>query len=83
MNDTPAGIEATFLDLIMSRSPSERLAMACGMFDTGKALIQAGIRGECGRLESGELRRRTFLRLYAQDFAEDEREQVIAALADV
>lgn len=83
MKDTPAGIEATFLDLMMSRSPSERLAMACRMFDTGKALIQAGILDECGELEPGELRRRMFLRLYPQDFAQDEKEQILASLADI
>ena len=83
MKDTPAGIDAKFRELMMSRSPSERVAMACRMFQTGKSLIQAGILQEHGKLQPEELRRRTFLRLYAQDFAQDEREQIAKSLAGV
>ena len=82
MKDTAPGIEAKFRELMMSRSPSERLAMACRMFEAGKSLIQAGILQEYGKLPPNELRRRTFLRLYAQDFAQGEKEQIAKWLAD-
>ncbi|MDA2927229.1 hypothetical protein MYX78_08355, partial [Acidobacteria bacterium AH-259-G07] len=70
MRDTPTTVEAKFREMILARSPAERLAMACQMFATGKALIGAGLVQEYGHLERRELRRHIFLRLYGQDFPE-------------
>ena len=39
MKDTSDAIEAKFREMILARSPSERLAMACGMFATAKELV--------------------------------------------
>lgn len=81
MKDTRPEIEALFLERMMSRTSSERVAMAGRMFQTGKALVEAGILEEYGELSPAELRRHLFLRLYGQDFPEDERERIAEALA--
>lgn len=83
MRDTPTTVEAKFREMILARSPAERLAMACRMFATGKALIGAGLVHEYGHLERRELRRHIFLRLYGQDFPETEREKIVSLLAAI
>jgi len=72
MQHTSPEMEAKFRESMMARSPGERLAMACRMLDTAKALVQAGILHQHGPLPPNELRRRTFLRLYGQDFSDNE-----------
>ena len=69
-----------YRELLLARSPSQRLAMACEMFSTAKALVRAGIEQEHGPLEPEELRQRMFLRLYGQDFSEAEKEKICRAL---
>jgi len=46
MSDTSVEVEERFLKLMLARSPAERLAMACRMFSTAKALVRAGIKEE-------------------------------------
>ena len=80
MNDTPPAVEAKYREMLMAKSPAERLAMACGMFATAKALVQAGLLQKHGPLTHAELRRLTFLRFYGEDFSESEREKILKRL---
>jgi len=77
MNDNPIDIEERFRKMIMARSSQERLAMACHMFATAKALVRAGIKEEHGLIEPYELRKLMFLRLYGQDLGKAERAMII------
>ena len=52
--------------LLMSRSGPERLAMATGMFDSAKRLVESRLR-ECGITDPVELKIATFRRLYEAD----------------
>jgi len=81
MRDTSVQVEAEFRELIMARSPSERLAMACRMFETAKSLVLAGILREHGPLPPQALRRHLFMRLYGEDFDHDERERIAQYLS--
>ena len=81
MNDTSESVERKFNEMLNARSPQERLVMTCRMFGTAKALVRAGLLHEYGVLESGELRRRMFLRLYSEDFDEDESQKISNHLA--
>ena len=80
MKDTSDAVEAKFREMVLARSPAERLAMACGMFTTAKALIRAGLLQECGDLDRAELRRRIFFRLYGDDFDEVDKEKILSLL---
>ena len=80
MRDTVVAVEARFRKLIMSRSPAERLAMACRMFRTGKSLARAGLLRDHGPLSDDDLRRHIFLRFYSEDFTELEKEKIIKRL---
>jgi len=77
MTDTPREVEARFRRMILARSPAERLAMACRMFGTAKALVRAGIlQTASGDPGPKELRERMFLRLYGRDFDASQRQKV-------
>ena len=79
MKDTPADVEARYRRQLMALSPPRRLAMACRMFATAKALIRAQVaRG--GPVSPAEARRLMFLRLYGQDFSETDRAKILAHL---
>jgi len=77
MNDTSVEVEERFLKLMLARSPAERLAMACRMFATAKALVRAGILAEVGLREPNQVREHVFLRLYGQDFGETEKAKIL------
>ncbi len=77
MNDDPIDIEERFRKMIMARSPQERLAMACRMFATAKALVRSGIKEKHGLIDGYELRKHIFLRLYGQDLGEAERATIL------
>ena len=76
MIKTPVDIEGRFREMILARSPGDRLTMACRMFTTAKALVRSGLLEEYGHIERGELRRHIFLRFYSSDFSKAEREKI-------
>jgi hypothetical protein len=80
MKDTSA--DAAFTALFAARSGSDRVRMACGMFDAAKALMAAGIRSQCPGISAADLRLRMFDRLYSGDFDPDTRVRIRSALQD-
>lgn len=64
MNDTPVSVRDKYQELIMTRTPSERVAMACRMFSTARALMIAGIRNGNDGIRENEIRFRIFMRMY-------------------
>jgi hypothetical protein len=79
MTDTPAEVEVRFRRLMLMRSPSQRLTMACRMFSTAKALIRAGILEERGCMEPDLVRKNVFLRLYGHEFGERENTKILSS----
>ena len=77
MSNTSAEVEARFRRLMLARSPGERLAMACDMFATAKALVRAGIAKEVGLKGPNQVREHLFLRLYGKDFPETEKAKIL------
>lgn len=71
--------EARFRKMILSQTPGKRVAMACGMFSTGEALVRAGLNGQSHNDELS-LRQRLFLRLYGDDFSPSERTAILKKL---
>jgi len=80
MTDTPPEVEARLRELFMQRSGSDRVRMACEMFDLARALVVAGIKAEEPGLSDVELRVRIFERTYGSDFDADTRARIIARL---
>jgi hypothetical protein len=72
--------EAAFTALFAGRSGSDRVRMACAMFETAKALVAANLMTQDPGLTPAELRARMFDRLYFGDFDAETRSRFVAAL---
>lgn len=68
MNDTDPAMRAMQRRLLMARTPAERLAMGCAMFDAARALMRAGLGDADGTDDSVIMRIRLFERTYGRDF---------------
>ena len=80
MSDTSREVELRFRNMMMRRSPGERLAMACRMFTTARTLVLAGIAGSPEELDPGELRGLLFRRTYGKDFSPEQIARIVSAL---
>lgn len=67
-SDTSPEVEARVEALLAQRSGSERVRMACEMFDLARALAVANIRAGRPNVTDGELRAQLFERFYGEDF---------------
>ena len=77
MSDTHASIETKFHQMIMSRSPEERLRMGCSMFDTAKEIVRSSILEIDPHISSQELKKKIFLRFYDQDFGPEQKKKIL------
>ena len=77
MGDTPEHIEQMQYDMIMSRTPAERMAMASSMFESCRRLVAAGIQCDGKPRTPAELRVEVFRRIYADDFAPEEMDVIV------
>ena len=64
MNDTPPEVEKLYREMMMARSPEERMQMAFSMMATGRQLILASLPEG---LSEEEKRRQLFERMYADE----------------
>lgn len=80
MNDTSPEIAAEFDALMAQRCGSDRVRMACEMFDLAQRLAVAGIRADDPTIADKRLRVRLFERLYGDDFSEESRARIAAML---
>ena len=80
MNDTSLDVAARLDGLFARRSGSDRVRMACEMFDLARALTIANIRAESPDLIAAELRVKIFQRTYENDFPAADRDRIIARL---
>lgn len=82
MKDTSAEVEQRYREMLMSKSPGERLKMTSRMFDSARKLVMAGILKERGHIETPRLRAQLFLRMYGNDFTTVEREKIIKRISN-
>jgi hypothetical protein len=82
MSDTSTRIEQRYTEMLMSKSPVERLKMTSRMFDSARKLVMAGILKERGHIETPRLRAQLFLRIYGHDFTAAEREEIIKKISN-
>ena len=77
MSDAPKQIEQRYKEMLLSRTPLERLKMASRMYDSGRKLVISGIRDGKHPLTTSQLRGQVFLRMYGSDFTVEERKRII------
>jgi len=83
VKDTSPEMEARFRAMVMARPPGgERLRIVSDMFDITRSLLIAGIRAEKPNITEGELRQELFLRYYGDEFSPEQREKILAAIAE-
>ena len=82
MNDTQPDVEEQFAALFRQRSGSDRVRMACEMFDLARALVVANIKAQHPGIADSALRVKVFERMYGGDFTPDERIQLVARLRE-
>jgi hypothetical protein len=70
MIDTSPEFEQRYRDMLMARTPEERITMGARMFDTARAMVLASFPSD---LSFEERRRRLFERLYGDDIPPDQR----------
>ncbi len=80
MTDTPEHIERRFREMMMARSPVDRLKTACDMFTTAKALMLAEIHDTSPDATPAEVRKLLFLKMYGQDFSPERQAKILAYL---
>jgi hypothetical protein len=83
MDDTQAKIEQRYEEMILSKSPLERLKMASRMHDSARKLVISGILKGRPHLEVSRLRAQLFLRMYGDDFTATERERIIKKMPNM
>ena len=77
MDDTPTKMKKLYNEMLLSKSPLDRLRMASRMYDSVKKLAISGILKERKHLDPPGLKRELFLRMYRNDFSANERERIM------
>ena len=80
MTDTSAHMASVQRRRLLERSAAERLAMACAMFDTARALSRAGLGDPTGTDRAPALLVRLFERTYGRDFDPETAARIVAHL---
>ena len=77
MNDTSKKIKQLYNEMLLSKSPLERLRMASRMYDSVKKLATSGLLKERQDIDPSRLRGELFLRIYGNDFSVTERKRIV------
>jgi hypothetical protein len=80
MNDTSPEMERKMMEMIMTKSPIERVMMGCSMYETSKQLIIEGILRQNPGISKVKLRQEIFLRFYRDDFTPSQRDKILEHL---
>ena len=78
MNDTDPKIELKIKELMMKKTPEDRLKMGCSMFSFSKAIVQSSILQETGSIQLSDLKEKLFLRFYAKEMDEKMKKKIAA-----
>ncbi|MEC4678639.1 MAG: hypothetical protein VST69_07805 [Nitrospirota bacterium] len=79
MRDTSKKIERRYREMMLSKTPLERLRMASRMYDAGRKLAISGIK-HAENLNAEQLRMALFLRMYGADFSVDECRKIVGGI---
>ena len=80
MKDTSKEFEVIFRNMIMRRSPEERLLMGSSMFDTAKQIVKSSIMEQYPKILPKEMKEKIFLRFYGTEFNEIDKKKIMSTL---
>ncbi|MFH1454525.1 MAG: hypothetical protein ABIH00_11200 [Armatimonadota bacterium] len=69
MKDTNPKINEKFINLIMEKTPAERLIMGCSMFDAAKQIVISAIKEAHPGISDLRMKEEIFMRFYGTDFS--------------
>lgn len=76
MRDTSPEIEKKMLEIMMSKSPEERVRMGDSMYQTARYIVACSILNENLNISDNELKKEVFLRFYGNDFSPEKRDKI-------
>jgi len=79
MKDTTERADALMQALMARRTPAERVAMACRMFDGARTLVRAGILAEHGPEAEVHMRKHLLVRFYGGELDEAKIRKILAS----
>jgi hypothetical protein len=74
-------IDEKIREVIMQKTPSERIEMGCAMFEVFRQSIIQDILKENPNITDNSLRQQVFLKLYENEFSVEELQKILAGLA--
>lgn len=80
MDDTSPQMAQKMLEMILMKSPIERLKMGFSMCETSRLLISRHIRQRYPDISPAEFRKELFMKFYGNDFNALEREKILHAI---
>lgn len=80
MRDTSPEVAVRYREMLLARSPEERLRIGCSMHATARKLVRASVLARNRLVSPAVLRRALFLRFYGPDFGAGERDRIAAWL---
>lgn len=80
MQDTDETTEKIYRELMSQKSGQERMKMAFSMFRFAGKLVLSSLRKK--GVKDDELRKEAFLRIYGDDFSEDEKRKIIKRIEE-
>ena len=80
MTDTPPEMEAKMREMMMKKTPAERLHMGCSMFDMAKRLVVSSILQKDPHTSPKSLKKEIFLRFYGNDFDEATKKKILGSI---
>ncbi|MBI3313238.1 MAG: hypothetical protein HYZ83_03305 [Candidatus Omnitrophica bacterium] len=83
MNDTTPKIAEKMEEMFQQKTPGERLAMGCSMFDLAKELVKSSILQNDPDISPSLMRQELFLRFYGNDFNPAARQKIVHHLTHV
>ena len=81
MQDTSTKVKNIYHDILMARTPEERLKMGCSMFDAAKQIVRSSILNKDSNISDQELKKKIFLRFYGHDFPLQKLKRILNSLA--
>lgn len=81
MKDTSVSVQRLFEQMLMRRSPEDRLRMGCSMFTAARRIVESSIRASSPNILPMEMKQKIFLRFYGDDFSDIQKQQIQNALA--
>lgn len=75
--DTSPDVASRYRAMLLARSPSDRVVMACGMFDTARALVLASLPAPATQADR---RIHLFVRTYGAEFDRETAARVVDRL---